>query len=99
MCRREAPAVAEVQETYGAEVTFVGVAGRDDLDAIVGFIDDLDVDAFSHIVDETGAIWENFQVVSQPSFIFLDATGEFEAHVGALGVSGLSERLDRLTAN
>ncbi|MGK0274151.1 MAG: hypothetical protein ACI9N0_000525 [Ilumatobacter sp.] len=55
--------------------------------------------AFDHIVDETGAIWENFQIVSQPSFIFLDASGESSSYLGALGVDGLSERLDALTSN
>ena len=80
-------------------MTFVGVAGRDDLEPIVGFIDEFGLDGFSHIVDETGGIWANFQIVSQPSFIFVDAGGESEVHLGALGADGLSERLDRLTAN
>jgi hypothetical protein len=84
---------------YGADVTFVGVAGRDDLDPIVDFIEEYGVDDFSHIIDETGEIWQNFRIVSQPSFIFLDANGESETHLGALGVDGLTERLDRLTAN
>jgi hypothetical protein len=51
------------------------------------------VGAFDHIVDETGAIWENFQIVSQPSFIFLDASGESSSYLGALGVDGLSSVL------
>ena len=84
---------------YGSDVVFVGVAGRDDVDAINGFIDDFDVGAFDHIVDESGAIWANFEIVSQPSFIFLDSTGESSSHLGALGVDGLSQRLDALTSN
>ncbi len=99
MCRREAPAVAEVQEKYGDDVLFVGVAGRDDLEPIVGFIDEYDVGSFTHVVDQAGAIWDNFEIVTQPSFIFLDSSGSAEAYVGALGVDGLSERLDELTAN
>ena len=78
---------------------FVGVAGRDGLDPINGFIDDYDVGGFEHLVDESGAIWENFEIVSQPSFIFLDASGESTTYLGALGVDGLSERLDALTSN
>jgi len=38
-------------------------------------------------------------VVSQPSFIFLDASGEATSHLGGLGVDGLTERLDALTSN
>ena len=75
------------------------MAGRDGLDPINGFIDDYDVGSFEHIVDESGAIWANFEIVSQPSFIFLDANGESETYLGALGVAGLSERLDTLTSN
>lgn len=77
----------------------MGVAGRDTLEQINGFIDDYDVDAFEHVVDGTGEIWENYQIVSQPSFIFLDANGESTSYLGALGVDGLSERLDTLTSN
>ncbi len=73
--------------------------GRDDLEPINAFIDDYDVGAFDHIVDETGAIWANFEIVSQPSFVFLDAGGDSTSYLGPLGVDGLSERLDSLTSN
>lgn len=75
------------------------MAGRDDLDPIQGFIDEFGVGGFAHIVDETGSIWANFEIVSQPSFIFIDASGEAETHLGALGIDGLTDRLDRLTQN
>jgi hypothetical protein len=80
-------------------VTFVGVAGRDDLDPINEFISDYGVGGFDHIVDGTGEIWANFEVVTQPSFIFLDASGDSTSHIGALGVDELSKRLDSLTSN
>ncbi len=75
------------------------MAGQDGLDPINAFIADYDVGGFDHIVDETGAIWANFGIVTQPSFIFLDATGDSTSHLGALGVEALSERLDTLTSN
>lgn len=78
---------------------FVGVAGRDGIEPIRSFIDDLGVDAFPHVVDETGGIWDQMGVVSQPAFIFLDASGESTSHLGGLGVDSLSERLDVLTSN
>lgn len=76
---------------------FVGVAGRDDLEPINEFIDEFDVGAFEHVVDETGSIWAEYGIVSQPSFVFVDAGGESTTHLGALGVDGLSQRLDQLT--
>ena len=88
-----------VHQICGADVVFVGVAGRDGYDATNGFIDDYDVGSFPHVVDETGAIWQNFEIVSQPSFIFLDVTGESERHIGALGIVGITERVERLLSN
>lgn len=78
---------------------FVGVAGRDDLDAIRSFIDDLDVDAFPHAVDETGEIWAAYQITTQPSFAFLNDDGTGEVYVGALGTDGLTARLEDLTSS
>ncbi len=86
-----------MQQQYGEDVQFIGVAGRDDLDAIREFIDTLEVDAFPHAVDETGTIWASFNITTQPSFVFLNDDGTGETHVGALGVDGLSSRLEMLT--
>ena len=76
----------------------MGIAGRDGIDPIVDFIDKFDVGSFDHVVDESGAIWANFEIVSQPSFIFVAASGAATSHLGALGVGGMSERLDALLA-
>lgn len=80
-------------------MTFVGIAGRDGIDPIRSFIDEFEVGAFPHVVDETGEIWDQMGVVSQPAFIFLDADGDATSHLGGLGVDSLSERLDTLTSN
>jgi hypothetical protein len=37
--------------------------------------------------------------VLQPSFVSLDSSAEAETHLGAHGLDGFSERLDRLTEN
>ena len=88
-----------MQQQYGDDVQFVGVAGRDDLEAIQDFIDTLDVDAFPHAVDESGVIWASFNITTQPSFVFLNDDGTGETHVGALGVDGLIPRLEILTTS
>ena len=78
-------------------MNFVGVAGRDELPAITAFIDTLDVGAFAHAVDASGSVWADYGITTQPSFVFLDDSGESTTHVGRLGVDGLSERLDELS--
>jgi predicted DsbA family dithiol-disulfide isomerase len=87
-----------VQEIYGDQVTFVGVAGRDELPAINAFINDLGVDGFDHAVDDDGAVWAAYGVNSQPAFVFIDDSGETTRVLGAQGLDSLTERLDDLTS-
>ena len=47
---------------------FIGVASRDDVDAIRGFVDDFGVQGFDHIIDEGGVVWERYGIFSQPAF-------------------------------
>lgn len=82
---------------FGDDVNFVGVAGRDDLEAINDFIATLDVSGFPHIVDETGEVWAGYGITTQPAFVFINDDGSMETHVGALGVEGLTERLTALS--
>ena len=83
---------------YADQVDIIGVAGRDDLGSVNGFIENLGVDGFEHIYDETGDIWMEFGIRSQPAFVFIGADGESEAVFGSQGEGGMSERLDALLA-
>lgn len=87
-----------MQAAYDGRVAVVGVAGRDDLSAIQGFIDDRGVAAFPHIADESGEIWATFDVRSQPAFVFIDDDGTIADESGSLSEDGLIERLDALVA-
>lgn len=80
-------------------MTVIGVAGRDDLSAIQGFIDDRGVGAFPHIADESGEVWSNFDVRSQPAFVFIDDDGTVVDSTSSLSESGIAERLDQLIAS
>ncbi len=62
------------------------------------FIDGRGVEAFEHVYDETGDIWQTFGVISQPTFVFITADGETEVVFGGQGESSLRERLDGLLA-
>ena len=85
-----------MQSNYAGQVEIVGVAGRDDLLNIQDFVTNLDVDAFTHAVDEELTIWREYGIRSQPAFAFLNDDGTYETHSGKLGVEGLSERIDAL---
>ena len=53
--------------------------------------------SFDHAVDADGTLWSSYGITTQPSFIFIDDSGEPTTHVGALGIEGLTERLTVLT--
>ena len=97
ICRAEGPGVARVAAKLGDSVTFIGIPGRGERPAMKQFVADTGVGGFQHVVDADGAIWNEFGVVSQPSFAFIDAAGhvkkvdgslteeQLEAAAGALG--------------
>ena len=87
-----------MHERYGDRVDIIGVAGRDDLSAVNGFIDGRGVEGFEHIYDESGDIWADFGVSSQPAFLFIAADGTSELIFGGQGEASISERLDALLA-
>lgn len=88
-----------MQAQYEDQVAVVGVAGRDDLSAIQGFIDDRGVGGFPHIVDESGQIWSDFDVRSQPAFVFINDDGTIADGTGSLSEDGITQRLDALIAS
>lgn len=85
-----------MQTLYGDQVTIVGVAGRDEMDAIVSFVEDLDVGDFPHAVDSTGDLWRAYGITSQPSFFFLNDNGDAVGFLGAMGVEGMTEQIEVL---
>jgi len=54
------------------------------------------VNGFDHVIDPDGSIWAAYDILSQPSFAFLNNDGTTETHLGPLGVDGLSQRIDNL---
>lgn len=97
-CRAEAPEVAEVAERYAERVTFVGVPGRGQLDAMREFVDDTGTSALTHAADLDGSVWSAFGVYGQPAFAFIDDTGEVEVFIGGMGGRALADRIDALLA-
>ncbi len=87
-----------MQETFGDDIRVIGVASRDDVDAIRGFVDSYQVQGFEHIIDEGGVIWERYGVFSQPAFAFINDDGTVETNIGAMGLEGLTEAAQALKA-
>lgn len=62
------------------------------------FIDRHGLDGFDHLVDDDGALWARFGIVSQPAWVFVDDDGTAKKVQGALGADGLRAEIERLTA-
>ena len=97
-CRREAPLLAKSQ-SENPEVAFLGVAGLGETGAMRDFVDDYGLDAFEHVADLDGNVWQRFGVVQQPAYAFIDSGGTIEVVRGELGEDGISEHLATLTGS
>ena len=87
-----------MQKQFEGQVTIIGVAGRDEPSAMAAFVEDLAVGNFSHVADEDLQIWMQYDIRSQPSYVFIDNDGSFETVIGAMGESGLSYKIAELLA-
>lgn len=88
-----------MQQQFGDQVTIIGVAGRDDLKDMEGFVSEFGVGGFEHIADENGEIWARYGVTSQPAFAFVNNDGSSETLISSLGLDGLTERVEALAAS
>lgn len=61
------------------------------------FIDRHDLGGFDHLVDDDGALWARFGIVSQPAWVFVDDDGTSRKVQGSLGADGLRAEIARLT--
>ena len=87
-----------MQEQFAGEVNVVGVASRDDLSPMRQFVTNMGVDAFPHIADISGEIWEEFGISGQPAFAFINDDGAVEIVIGAIGEDELVKRMTALVA-
>lgn len=55
------------------------------------------IDAMSspipHVLDDPEELWAAFEITSQPSMVFVAADGTWERRTGAIGNTGLLERV------
>lgn len=49
-----------------------------------------------HIHDEQGDIWRQYRISSQPAWVFIDANGNQERVIGALGDTEIRTKLTDL---
>lgn len=94
-CQREAPMVGQLSESRD-DVTFVGVAGLDEVSAMQEFVDKYPVDGITNLADTDGTVWAKFGVTQQPAWAFVSADGGVDVVRGELSEPDLTERITTL---
>jgi hypothetical protein len=87
-----------VQAARGDEVTFIGMAGLDDVGASRAFIERYGLEAFPHAHDADGSLWARFGTIGRSAFVFLSRDGDMEpTGFGEYGdADKLSAKIDEL---
>lgn len=96
VCRSESPDVAKEAAAFKGKVTFVGVPGRGKVPQMRQFVSQTGTGGFRHVSDQSGSLWKQFGVSSQPSFVFVDAQGHATRVTGSLDAAELKSRLTSL---
>lgn len=87
-----------MQQQFGDQVTILGIAGRDDLRDMKEFVAEFGVGGFEHVADEDVEIWKAYGITTQPAFVFINDDGTTETLISALGLEGLTSRVEALAA-
>ncbi|GAB7146407.1 protein disulfide oxidoreductase [Mycobacterium riyadhense] len=94
-CQAEAPMVGQVAASH-PEVTFVGVAGLDQVPAMQEFVDRYPVKKFTHLADADGSVWVRIGVTQQPAFAFIGPDGSIDVVAGRMSEAELARRVTAL---
>jgi thiol-disulfide isomerase/thioredoxin len=90
VCQGEAPMVGQIAAAHPA-VTFVGVAGLDQVPAMQQFVAKYPVKGFTNLADTDGSVWAKFGVTRQPAFAFIRADGGIDVVKGGLSEPDLDQ--------
>lgn len=95
VCQREAPMVGQTAAAHPG-VTFVGVAGLDQLPAMQQFVSKYPVSGFTQLADTDGSVWAKFDVTHQPAYAFIRPDGNIDVVKGSVPEPELAQRVSAL---
>lgn len=96
-CRAHGPEVAKTAKDFAGEVNVIGVAGlSDDETAMKDFVGSTKTDGLTHLSDSKGAVWKQFGINEQDTYVLLAADGSVK-HAGPLDTDDLADRFEKLT--
>jgi len=97
-CNKEAPTVKAAFDQYGDRVQFIGIAGRDNIDAMNEFANRHELTQMTNLVSEDGSLWTKVGVPGQPSWVFVDKESNVTRHIGPHEKDKLFAQLNALSS-
>lgn len=95
-CRRELPALGNVERLFGERIAFLGVNHQDDRDTALQLLEEAGV-AYPTGFDPGGQVAREFGLYGMPTTVFISADGEvLERRTGEISESQLVETIQRL---
>lgn len=95
-CRRELPALGNVERLVGERIAFLGVNHQDDRDAALRLLEESGV-AYPTGFDPDGQVAREFKLYGMPTTVFISADGEIlERRTGEISQSQMVETIQRL---
>lgn len=100
VCNAEAGALVKASESFPDDVTVIAVAGLSDVPASKQFVaDHPGIEQFINIYDDDGAIWKDFEAVSQPTLVLINQDGQSKTYQGGYGTNDIIEKVAWLGEN
>jgi thiol-disulfide isomerase/thioredoxin len=94
-CLGQGPIVAEVATKFRGRVGFLGIAGLGENAAMRTFVGEAEVGSVPHLDDRAGAVWRQYGITQQSTYVLLDAGGKV-LHKGWLDYDQFNERVAAL---
>lgn len=88
--------MAAVAANFAGQVNILGIGGSGQFNSMQDFVNQTGADNFTHVADESGAIWAGFGVTGQPAFALIDDDGTVELVFGRQGAQSLTAAAERL---
>ena len=63
------------------------------------FISSTGVGGLRHVSDESGDIWRDYEITSQPAWVFINDDGTSTSVASTLGENGLTSEIETLLAS
>ena len=97
ICRTEAPSVVAAAAS-NEDVRVIGVASSGSVEEMRAFVAETETSSLTHVADVPGDVWRQFEVVAQPTFVFIDDDGRTQTFAGALSEEALIDAMAQLAA-